>query len=424
MIMAPMVNKNTTLTLLLFLMMSLTASAQESDTISLDVDFISNDDKKLFRMDNYFSRKTKRNRQVGSRSHRIISLDPLTNQYQEINVKDIYPASQFAMQQGIRTLDGNSSEHYLTPDSVYGFFTRGYYYFRRTITIRGKRKTVFLLREDLYRESDVRVFCYEDENGKNHYYAQVADGETLPMIDDEGNENIDAIKQRFLQNEYARDKGTRKMISKMKPTAAGVRQVYKALALGGYSHFPHFRWGATTGIGFSNVNTDNYDLDGKLIATGGFFADIPIAGGVSVHPELLFDKLSVKGTMNNAGTLPNSVAYNRTEISVPLMLRYTHFAIRGNLIPFVQLGMGASYAFKQNCNYRQVVTMGYDKLVPIYSIQSGSSQIPTLHTSVIGGVGAEWVVSNKHSLFLELRYAKGISKLSHNDFQFVVGLNL
>lgn len=414
----------TTLTLLLFLMMSLTAGAQENDTIDIDFDFISNDDKKLFRMDNYFSRKTKRNRLVGPRSHRIISLDPLTNNYQEINVKDIYPASQSAMQQGVRALDGNGKEHYLTPDSVYGFFTRGNYYFRRTITIDGEEKTVFLQREDLFRESDVRVFSYEDENGDTHHFAQVADGETLPMIDDDGNENIDAVKQRFLQNEYAKDKGTRKMISKMKPTAEGVRKVYKALTHGGFSHYPHFRWGVAASAGIGQVSSDSYEFDGKPFATGGLFADIPIAGGISLHPEMLLGKLSVKGAMKNAGTLPNSVAYNRTEISVPLMLRYTHFATRGNLVPFVQLGMGASYALKQNCDHRQVVSMSYDKFGPIYSVKEGSDQISTKQTSVIGGVGAEWVMSNKHSLFLELRYARGISKLSHNDFQFVVGINL
>lgn len=414
----------TTLTLLLFLMMSFTAGAQENDTIDIDFDFISNDDKKLFRMDNYFSRKTKRNRLVGPRSHRIISLDPLTNNYQEINVKDIYPASQSAMQQGIRALDGNGKEHYLTPDSVYGFFTRGDYYFRRTITIGGETKTVFLLREDLFRESDVRVFSYEDENGKIHHFAQVADGETLQMIDDDGKENIDAVKQRFLQNEYAKDKGTRKMISKMKPTAEGVRKVYKALTHGGYSHYHHFRWGTKVGIGFAKVKTNSYELESKLFATGGLFADIPIAGGVSLHPEMQFGKLSVKGTMKKAGTLPNSVAYNRTEISVPLMLRYTHFATRGNLIPFVQLGMGASYALKQNCEHRQVMSISYDKFGSVYSVKEGSDHISTKHASVIGGVGAEWVMSNKHSLFLELRYAKGISKLSHNDFLFVVGFNL
>lgn len=414
----------TTLTLLLFLMMSLTAGAQKNDTIDIDLDFISHDDKKLFRMDNYFSRKTKRNRLVGPRSHRIISLDPLTNQYQEINVKDIYPAPQFDMQQGIRALDNNSIEHYLTPDSVYGFFTRGYYYFRRTIKFNGENKTVFLQREDLYKECDVRVFSYEDENGKTHHFAQVADGEMLQMIDDDGNENIDAIKQSFLQNEYAKDKGTRRMISNMKPTAEGIRKVYKALTQGGYSHYPHFRWGVAASTGIGQVSSDSYEFDSKLLAAGGFFADIPIAGGVSLHPELLFGKLSVKGTMKNAGTLPNSVAYNRTEISVPLMLRYTHFATRGNLIPFVQLGVGASYALKQNCDYRQVVSTAYDKFGSIYSVKEGSDQISDLHTSVIGGVGAEWVVSNKHSLFLELRYAKGISELSHNDFQFVVGLNL
>ena len=415
----------TTLTLLLFLMMSLTAGAQENDTVSIDLDFISNDEKKLFRMDNYFSRKTKRNRLVGPRSHRIISLDPLTNNYQEINVKDIYPAPQSAMQLGIRALDGNGKEHYLTPDSVYGFFTRGDNYFRRTITFNGENKTVFLLREDLFRESDVRVFSYEDENGKTHHFAQVADGETLPMIADDGSENIDAVKQRFLQNEYAKDKGTRRMISKMKPTADGVRKVYNALTHGGYSHYPHFRWGVAASAGVGQVISDSYQFDGNLFATGGFFADIPIASGVSLHPELQFGKLSVKGTLKTAGTiLPNSVAYNRTEISVPLMLRYTHFAVRGNLIPYAQLGVGASYALKQNCDYRQVVSTVYDKFGPTYSVKKGSDQISTMHANVIGAVGAEWVVSNKHSLFLELRYAKGISRLSHNDFQFVVGINL
>ncbi|MCQ2256235.1 MAG: PorT family protein [Bacteroidaceae bacterium] len=411
-------------TLLLFLMMSLTVGAQEDDTINIDLDFISHDDKKLFRMDNYFSRKTQRNRLVGPRSHRIISLDPLTNNYQEINVKDISSAPQSSMQQGIKAIDGRGKEHYLTPDSVYGFFTRGDYYFRRTITFNGATKTVFLRREDLFRESDVRVFSYEDERDETHYYAQVADGETLPMIDDDGNENIDAIRQRFLQNEYAKDKGARRMIAKMKPTADGVRKVYKALTHGSYSHYPHFRWGVTANVGVGHVNTDSYELDGKLIATGGLFADIPIAGGFSVHPELQFGKLSVKGTMKGVGTLPSSVAYNRTEISFPLMLRYTHFAVHGNVIPFVQLGMGTSHALKQNCDYRQVASMAYDKYGLLYSVLEGSDEISDLHTSVVGGVGAEWVVSNKRSLFLELRYAEGISKLGHSDFMLVVGLNL
>lgn len=415
----------TKLTLLLLFATSLLSNAQQTTTIAFDPDFINDDDKKLFHMSNYYSRKTKRNGQVMQRKHRIICFDPVTEKYQEINVKSIYSESQYRMQEYITVLDGDGHEHQLTPDSIEGFVTKGDYYLRKSITFNGEKRTHFLLRENMYRDEGIQIFSYEDKNRDEYYYVQFADDEEpVLMSGDNMDGGIGRIKEFMLKDPNANDVMTQKMIADMKPTASGVNKVYKALRAGGYTHLQRFRWGVSAVCGMSKVNSGSYALDAKPIATVGLFAEIPIASKVSIVPEIYFSHMSVKGSMENAGTHPSSVVYNRTEISMPLMVRYTHFTLRGNFLPYVQAGVAPSYGIKQNLDYRHVVEEQTNYGGANSHVAEGHEDVPGLQASVVAGVGTEWIVSSRHSLFFELRGVRGLSHLGRNDIMFVFGLKL
>lgn len=401
---------------------SLPSNAQQTDTVGVDLDFMNKEEKKLFRMNNYYSRKTQRNGQVKQRKHRIICLDPVTNQYQEINVKGIYLDKTYKMQDAITVVDENGGEHHLTPDSIEGFVTKGEYYLRRTITFQGKRMTKFLLREDVFKDENIRVYSYEDEKSlRDYYYVQFADDEDPQLMQDGG---LEHLKEILLKDQNAKDGMTQRMIADMQPNVSGVRKVYQALKAGGYSHLQRFRWGIAVAGGISKVNASRYSLDSKMVVAPGIFVEIPIASKVSFVPELYFSKMSVKGKMGINGTLPNSAVYNRTEISIPLMVRYTLFNVHGNFIPYAQAGVAPNFGLKQNFDYRQVVEENKGSFEVNSYVVEGSEDVSALQASAVAGIGTEWIIGSKHSLFFELRGAIGLSHYGRNDIMFVVGLKL
>ncbi len=414
----------TILTILLFFAVVLPSNAQKNDSIGFDVDFINNSEKK--QMSNYYALRTKQNTQVKSRKNRVFCYDSVTEHVQEINVKDIYHASQYEMQNSIVALDEDGTEHHLTPDSIVGFATKGDYYLRKTITFRGEKKTLFLLREDVYEEEDVRLYSYEDENSlKTYYYVEFADSKELQLMSDDNSEaSINRIKGIFLNNPNAKDEMTKKMIANMKPTTTDIRTVYRALKAGGYGHLQRFRWGFEAVGGISKVNADGYDLNSKMLATLGLFAEIPIASKVSIVPELFFTKVSVKGNLKDVGKLPSSAVYNRTEISIPVMVRYTLLSVHGNFIPYIQAGIAPNYGLKQNLDYRLVVEEAKSSFDVNSYVVEESEDIPAFQASAVAGIGAECLVGRKYSFFFELRGAMGLSRFGRNDIMLVAGIKL
>lgn len=411
-------------TLFILLVVSLPSIAQD-EHLAFDLDFINNDSKKLFRMDNYYSRKTSRNGSVRPRKHRVIIFDPVTEQHQEINVKNIYSEMTYKMQDAITAIDEDGREHRLTTDSIAGFVTKHVCFLNKTFTFKGKTMTKFLQREDVYLNEDIHIYSYEEEPSlKDYFFVDFADGNGLLPLTDDTPESIGHIKNIFLNDSNATDRLTQKMIEDMKPTPSSIRKVHRALRAGGYGHLQRFRWGIAAVAGISMLHADGYSFTAKPLKSIGVTAEMPIASMVSFVPELYFMKTSAKGTLTTNASFPSCAVYNRTEVCLPMMIRYTLFNMHGHFLPYAQAGIAPSIGVKQNFDYRQVSEKYKSAFERVGYVTEGSEKLSTLQAKGIAGVGTEWIGGYKYSVFCELRGAFRLRNLSSNDIMLVVGLRL
>ena len=84
--------------------------------------------------------------------------------------------------------------------------------------------------------------------------------------------------------------------------------------------------------------------------------------GFSANVEATAGKYAYKGSMTNV-TLQNQAVYNTTEISTPLMLRYSFKYIKGNVVPYIQIGYQPSFALNKELEYRYIAPIkDYDDL--------------------------------------------------------------
>ena len=101
-------------------------------------------------------------------------------------------------------------------------------------------------------------------------------------------------------------------------------------------------FGVKGGLNISSLRTKPDDDSKSLIGgNGGFFANIPVSGMISVQPEVLY---SLEGAKEDGSTNPQTLL---NFINIPVMLKYTDpSGFYGELGP--QIGILASAKFKED----------------------------------------------------------------------------
>lgn len=166
-------------------------------------------------------------------------------------------------------------------------------------------------------------------------------------------------------------------------------------------------------------------MDNKQESSFGFgvFADVPImVSYFSFHTELHLIKHAFSH-YNYADNQEIDFAANITSLKIPVLCRYT-FANR-KISPFINAGGILSYNFRKKGE--TYITSFQDNIIEI-NTANNNSLFPNFQTGATAGLGIEYQVNSRHSVFFELRYNRLIKQeskqtINNSDLQVVTAIN-
>jgi hypothetical protein len=157
----------------------------------------------------------------------------------------------------------------------------------------------------------------------------------------------------------------------------------------------YMRYGLKAGVNFTSLYTRNVETTNMLrtIHLGGF-ARVPVAGGVSIQPELLYTLKGAEVTYNDAIAV-GIARYNLHYIEVPLLLLV-------KVTPYVNVHAGPFFSFLLMGNVRNKATSNqFD-----FERNVGSDNFNKLESGIAAGAALDM-----GAFGLGLRYSLGLTKI-------------
>lgn len=338
----------------------------------------------------------------------------------------VFPKDKYERQTKIGVVDTLGNEVWYTSDQVlYARKERKVY---RTVDVKDENgELIRIFPECTYygQDDNPSVFKIYDKEGAVRYYLQYeTDGKLVPMTDPAtpgyGNKLVEHLLQK--NDSMGGNAEIAEYINRVHPKRKSIKFRLEALRNQNPNLVPHFRWGVGAGvIGTSIISDYSYtraDNVNQAHAMASAFADFAFFGGISFHPELSFQKTAVRTYYPiDQG---HEIAFNRTEILVPLMLRYTLTKLRGKILPFAEIGAQVGLPLKMNAAERGYST---DSQGFVLNAVDQDLVIGGTVVSAVGGAGVEYKLSPKHSLFLNARYVFGGNELTSKNFIYHTNKN-
>jgi hypothetical protein len=201
--------------------------------------------------------------------------------------------------------------------------------------------------------------------------------------------------------------------------------------------FQYFRYGLLLGYGLNKLETSTFKLnstaninfknEGDFLP--GIFIDYPIEmSNFSLHSDLYFTKngYSYISNYTDKDLKQKNTAFvaNTTSINIPVLVRYTFPTM--DVRPFLNAGLIYTYNIKNSTSiYTSTIYPTYIETTEI----DKTSHISKNELGISFGVGIEYVLNNKHSVFFELRHNKLFSlpneyNFNKSEFQLIVAVNI
>lgn len=288
-------------------------------------------------------------------------------------------------------------------------------YLSRILWTQGIKRQVFLPRILWQVRDTLSVFLFINDRKQKEYYYQFGNGkEVLPLAVVSDGRVRSALEEYLSDFPIAQeDEQLRQYIQRMKPTPNSYKKRRLVCVSGNINYIPRFRWGILLGGGYSQLKLeDNYSFKKQFQWYAGAFADIPILQkGFSFHPELAF--LKVSALQVDSPDFNRDLAYNRTTLRMPLLLRYTAVLIRGKVLPYLQFGPEMGFRIKGDTKTHRYLTdpEGYIKNSEVYQEKNKNFLI-----AGTVGLGVEIKIQRRHSLFIDARYLIDIME-DNNSFK-------
>lgn len=378
--------------------------------------------------------------------YRVVYYDKEKQQWTTESMRACYSNDRVAIQESVTFIDENSKERTFTPNDARQFYikkegkasllyTDTKAYFSVDFTYNGQKKKAFLLRESYDKTDDITFYVYYlDFNKLVYYFKQGEDGEVLPASDDPKTGYVSPLHTLLRQKAGGNADKFEGYYDANNMTSKKYLEARKTIKSGSIYSTSKFRWGVTANAGMFSPNIDNYDFDSKFGAAVGVFANIPIYMGLSANIEATASKYAYKGSIQKE-TNQNQAVYNTTEISTPLMLRYSFKYIKGNVIPYIQIGYQPSFALSNKLEYRYKTVVlkdgheyydyntgnqyGYNTI-----IKDGEEETQKVNSSLLGSAGAEIILPNEHRLYLDIRGLFGNSQYGRSGIMVSASYNL
>jgi hypothetical protein len=315
--------------------------------------------------------------------------------------------------------DGKITEYSPYQVTQYGL-ANGTEYFARDIDLPGAPHRVFL--EQIV-NGKVSLYYYSDSQN-NRYFIE-KDSTSLAVIPQNNNKG-DTQLSAFLEG----ISGDCRAVSE---TAGSVKynRLYLTRFVESYNNctamvLPHTRYGLILGVGGrkpapSRNNSERslgyFDYRYRSSPTAGLFMNLPVRlSDLSVQVELLFSRSGFAYTASTE-EIKYDIEGTINTLKMPFMLRYTHSSPR--LKPYVNGGFVFAYNVKTDITLRQESLNG----LPVIPVSDYSAFVRKVQPGFTAGGGLEYRLSEKHSVFLDLRY-DNLASLAAGSFLNSSGLTL
>lgn len=323
--------------------------------------------------------------------------------------------SPFQMQQRIGVLLKSDSILWLTPDEVLSFKVGK----KRYVSVRmpkedGGTENIFLRQVYHKPEHEVSVYLYQDTLGNEKRFFEVDNQLLQPLV--EGKDGSHPMKEYLLGFPSVEQSDLlKKYIDRMSPDEKSFHKRARICWADNVNLLARFRWGVSALANINQLTMDETKVNQTQAAVA-LWMDIPLGiCGLTLHPELSFDKVSAI-QLARQGT-PLDVAYNHTMLTLPVIFRYTAVFLKGKVLPYLEGGAFVGYALEHEFMQRGFVR-DEDHFVIGFSEERMEGDQTTL--GFLAGAGAEIRLMPRHSLWIGGRYFK---QLDHKMNAYNVSLN-
>lgn len=289
--------------------------------------------------------------------------------------------------------------------------------------VNGQVMRAFLPR--VYWKETLSIFSFlPDDSKKKEYYVQLlGDSLLFPLKGSPETNGVNPLMTYLETFPVSQDETAKRYIRRMKPTPGSFSNRYRVCRTGNTNYIPKIRWGVLAGVGLADLSYSVYDFGQKFQGFAGLFADFPLLFGVSFHPELMYKEYSRTISLDKSA-MPieqGNAIYNRRDVVMPLMVRYTVIPLKGKVLPYIQAGVELEMAFKKETasQYRGEDADGYSHWVSTGPIALDKFTVPCTV-----GVGVEYKLNARHSLFCDVRYSKESQDTKKSGYYIVLSFNL
>lgn len=290
----------------------------------------------------------------------------------------------------------------------------------RQVEVNGEVRYALLPR--LYGQDSLWVYSFIADDGKRASYVQLPDEPLLvPLADAADARRVNPRVQAYLKSfPVASDARVEAYIDGMSPTVLSLEKRHLVCRTGNLNYITRFRWGVMLGGGLGKLAMDDYGFDTKLQGSVGLFADVPLFDGLSVRPEVTFSPYAY-GSHQSTDVVETHAVYNRKDVTGTLLFRYTVRSFEGKWLPYAMLGAEVNKVL--DCSLESAERWLDDEGFTVLERHS-YPQPKGMTLGVTGGVGVEYLLTARHSLFLDMRYRYELEEEGLRGFCLTVSINL
>lgn len=361
--------------------------------------------------------------------YRVEKLIPGTDTYVTEYMRSVEDAGIMKLQESVTFIDANDVKRTFTPDSMVTFYINKEAYTAFSFEYKGETKKAFLFRYMNDTESGLKMFMYFESPNKPSYYCQKGNDPTLYPAFDNPSKGYISPMHSYLR-ELAGDKAD-KYEEHIDGEHMGPEMFIKLKRLIKAKNLDikqRTRFGFVIASEYSKIQMSDYEFNSSALFSAGVFADIPVDYDITIHPELLVSKYGLNGTKKDLQT--NTVAYNTTALSLPIMIRYTFNHLAGKYTPYIQFGYQPTLMVSSKLEYRYLVN-NMESPIPDYDdtkytsiVTDTDDNISNHYSNLIGGVGVGYSILPKHSIFIDVRARLGIARHRHTGIMLSLSYNL
>lgn len=249
-------------------------------------------------------------------------------------------------------------------------------------------------------------YRYYTAKGKTLDYVQV-NGGVLKLIDPKDPDN--AFRHELRQKNAAQGGNAQidRRLSRMKPSRYAVREACILISKQNDNMIPRSRFGVGVGVFGNNTQLTLHEehsskalpSTSQMQLTATVWADLGSLYGVSLHPELTLQKMAAHA--DAPSPFSPEVAFNRTLIGMPLLVRYTGVQLRGAWLPLVEAGVQLNMTLRNECQMQYAL---YDSEGYVTGMNQVEYKSNAFTVNPLVGLGLEYRLTPRHSLFVNVRY--------------------